>query len=423
MSAGGRKRDPIWLAYSVLVKTAEHKIERVKCNKCGFETIALVARMKKHILEKCTQPHEDKENNTSNDTKKITTSSSTLRQIDEISSNTETENNITPITSSAVGNVIEKTNNNLVNETTSTPNPEEIILQSSSSFTNVLDNQNDSVTITATKSTTAKKLLKIDNYIIKAKTKAKEIFDEQIARFFFSSSICLKNIENIEFMKLCQLLRPGYHTPTERTLSNTFLDKVIASEQLKCAKKLSGEFVCISINGCTQNEEQTYPAISIKLSKDDGEVILIEAINTTGKECNIKYYSDLAIYGIRKIEKEYKCTIGSILIDNIEFAGTNPIINIHDSPDIFSNPIEYCCSTLILQNLRDELKINYRRIQSDISLVFEYFSREICTNNAENKKNFVLIYGDEDEKMCKFFKNYIKNWPHMMTVIISKVFF
>ena len=50
MTSTGRRLDTIWIYYKK-ISVGNQKLEKVKCLKCNKEVTALVARMKKHLMD------------------------------------------------------------------------------------------------------------------------------------------------------------------------------------------------------------------------------------------------------------------------------------------------------------------------------------------------------------------------------------
>ena len=58
------------------------------------------------------------------------------------------------------------------------------------------------------------KVQKIDQFISKTSDKEREKLDKQIGRAFFANNFSFQSIENSEFVKAIQMLRPGYTPPS-----------------------------------------------------------------------------------------------------------------------------------------------------------------------------------------------------------------
>ena len=50
----------------------------------------------------------------------------------------------------------------------------------------------------------------LDNYVSVTTTEQREKFDEQVGRFFYATNSAFRMVEHPKFIKLLQLLRPGY---------------------------------------------------------------------------------------------------------------------------------------------------------------------------------------------------------------------
>ena len=70
------------------------------------------------------------------------------------------------------------------------------------------------------------KKLKLDNFIIRTSDEQKRKFDMQVARFWYSCNLSFKSARNKEWLKLVELLHPGYKPPSDYDLSGKLLNKV-----------------------------------------------------------------------------------------------------------------------------------------------------------------------------------------------------
>lgn len=63
----GRRLDSVW-QYFIKVKSDNNKCVRAKCKKCSKEMAGLVARLKKHVEEKCSAINSQHEANIETET-------------------------------------------------------------------------------------------------------------------------------------------------------------------------------------------------------------------------------------------------------------------------------------------------------------------------------------------------------------------
>lgn len=66
----------------------------------------------------------------------------------------------------------------------------------------------------------------MDAFAVRTSADQKARIDMQVARFFFGSNLPFRVVENNEFSKLVELLRPGYQPPNRKALAGDLLDTV-----------------------------------------------------------------------------------------------------------------------------------------------------------------------------------------------------
>lgn len=89
----------------------------------------------------------------------------------------------------------------------------------------------------------------LNNYFVKTSKNEKEIFDVQIARFFYATNAPFSSVDHKEFKQLISNLRPGYKPPNCHDLAGSLLDKVHNSVMETYEKDLKGHTVCAALDG------------------------------------------------------------------------------------------------------------------------------------------------------------------------------
>lgn len=70
--------------------------------------------------------------------------------------------------------------------------------------------------------TTSKEIQRsLNNFVWRTSKSEKTQLDEQAARFFFAANIGFQKVEHVDFLKFCELLRPGYKPPCRKILSQS----------------------------------------------------------------------------------------------------------------------------------------------------------------------------------------------------------
>lgn len=207
----------------------------------------------------------------------------------------------------------------------------------------------------------------MDKYIIKTTGHAKKEIDEQLARFFFATNIAFHKVENPEFIKLCNILRPGYVPPNEKTLANSLLTNVYEKEQLLYSESLKDEVVCLSIDGWTNTNN--HPIICACITKDDGEVILVDTINTSGHRHDSDYLHTVTEHAIATTQAKFQCIIKSVVTDN----AANMKSMRREIQNSNENIIAYGCSAHMLNLLAQDLGKQFSSIKSNVVHICKYF--------------------------------------------------
>lgn len=91
-------------------------------------------------------------------------------------------------------------------------------------------------------------------------------------------------------------------------------------EQLKSVTKLQNKTVCLSLDGWSNIKNQ--PIICACVTTD-GNVFLVETIDTSGNPHTSEYLAELTIKIIKHTEEKYKCFVKSVVTDNTANRGEN----------------------------------------------------------------------------------------------------
>ena len=76
-----------------------------------------------------------------------------------------------------------------------------------------------------------------------------ELLDEQIARYFYATNTPFVAVEHPEFVKLINMLRPGYSPPSRYDVGGNLLDKVQSSLMDTCRLTLENKTVSLLWTG------------------------------------------------------------------------------------------------------------------------------------------------------------------------------
>ena len=89
----------------------------------------------------------------------------------------------------------------------------------------------------------------IGDYMVQTSKLEADLLDEQIARYFYATSTPFVAVEHPEFVKLINMLRPGYLPPSRYDVGGKLLDKVQSSLMDTCRLTLENKTVSFSLDG------------------------------------------------------------------------------------------------------------------------------------------------------------------------------
>lgn len=139
---------------------------------------------------------------------------------------------------------------------------------------------NTAIKSSSTSNLTNKIQHQMSNFVVKTTARDKEKLDVQLARFVFGTNSAFALVEHPEFIKFCEMLRPGYKPANKKQLGSKLLDTVFESEKQQTKQSLKNESVCFSFDGWSNLRQQ--PILSAAVTKDNGEVILVDTIDASG---------------------------------------------------------------------------------------------------------------------------------------------
>ena len=89
---------------------------------------------------------------------------------------------------------------------------------------------------------------KLDSMVVKTITSEAYEMDKQIARCILSTNTPFHFVEAKHFKRMCEMLRPGYKPPSERSISGELLEDIFKEEQEKSQSDLEGKtYIYITI--------------------------------------------------------------------------------------------------------------------------------------------------------------------------------
>ena len=135
----------------------------------------------------------------------------------------------------------------------------------------------------------------------------------QIGRYFVSSNTAFRQVENQEFQKLVQKLKPGVEIPNRKRLAGPILDELYNEEQKKVKALCSGMMGTLAIDGWSTVTNE--PVIGVNVTTNSGSY-LVDTVDTSGFPHNSEYLASLTKEQIDKIKNDWGIKIYSVVTDN-----------------------------------------------------------------------------------------------------------
>ena len=135
----------------------------------------------------------------------------------------------------------------------------------------------------------------------------------QLCRFVISANCPFSLVDDAEFARFVQLLRPGARLPTRQTLSGPVLDSVYDAELERAAGQVEGKYGTVCIDGWSSITAE--PVIGISLSVA-GRSFLCDTIDTSGHPHTIEYLTEIAEKAIVDIQEKFRVEVTGCVTDN-----------------------------------------------------------------------------------------------------------
>ena len=163
-------------------------------------------------------------------------------------------------------------------------------------------------------STPYKKQKLLEAYISRTSSDQKGVFDLQVANFFLVCNIPFDAVENKEFKKSVNFLRPGYDTPNWKILSTELLDKVNDELIVLMKNEFANNRSTITLiqDGWSSVRNDPIIAHSIHNGKT---LYLISAIESGTEKKTSEYCAQSAIQTIKHIKKDYEQDLSIITLN------------------------------------------------------------------------------------------------------------
>ncbi|XP_073529434.1 uncharacterized protein [Phyllobates terribilis] len=378
----GRKRDPVWEYFNEAPSPIGKAGMRAKCKRCNKEMQGLVARMRQHH-EKCGD--DDDQRNTSEQ-------------------------------AGSVGEFMDSGNYPPPRSPSSCSTVSELSIQDSASLAAASSSDTHSHISPSPKR--KKKPLPpgttIDRFVIRTSRSEKELIDEKIAQFIYATNSSFRLTENPHFINMVQSLRPGYSPPSRADVAGKLLDQVYDREMEQCATALEGKIVNLSIDGWSNVHND--PIVCACITTEEGKVFLAQTTDTSGNAHTAEYLQEVAVKAITTCEQKFKCLVRSLVTDNA--ANVSKMRrNLEEQGGNTKLLITYGCSAHLLHLLAKDLSVP--EIKANVVEIAKYFRNNHFAAAALKRMGGTKLTLPQDVRwnsVVDCFKQYIKNWPILMTL-------
>jgi hypothetical protein len=141
----------------------------------------------------------------------------------------------------------------------------------------------------------------------------KSAIDVEIARLFYACNLPFSLVEHPQFIKVVQLLRPGYKPPSRKQIGGTLLDTVHdqVTEDMKAI--LNGKTATLVEDGLSNVHNEPIIASCLQV---EGKSFFLHSYDTgsmtkSAENCKVKCQET-----IKHAKQKYNCTVRTIVTDN-----------------------------------------------------------------------------------------------------------
>ena len=252
----------------------------------------------------------------------------------------------------------------------------------------------------------------ISDYMVKTTKLEAELLDEQIARYFYATNTPFVAVEHPEFVKLINMLRPGYSPPSRYNVGGNLLVKVQSSLMDTCRLTLENKTVSLSLDGWSNVHNE--PVVCVSVTTDKGDSFLTDTIDTSGYAHTSDYLTLLAENSIKTCEDKFKCRVGSVVTDN---AANMAKMRRHLEENISRDILTYGCSAHLLNLLAQDVEIP--EVKEQVVRIVKYFRNThlpAARYKASGGKALVLPHEVRWNTITDSLESYITNWPILVKV-------
>ena len=190
--------------------------------------------------------------------------------------------------------------------------------------------------------------------------------DKQVARFIFSENVSFRSVEGSEFVKMCQLLRPGYRPPDRKKIAGPLLETIYEEVEASAVKAVEESIGYLVLSQDGWSSQSNDPIIAHCFT--DGKQIYLHSLVDSGStKKTAEYCFELLDNAIKEIEEKYKKKVFGIVTDNENKMKRVRKLVLEKYPD----KVVYGCSAHYESLLQDDVKTD--AILKHVVVINSYF--------------------------------------------------
>jgi len=153
----------------------------------------------------------------------------------------------------------------------------------------------------------------ISNHVVKTSTNLKATIDIEIAKLFYACNLPFSLVEHPQFVRVIQLLRPGYQPPTRKVIGDSLLDRVTDELQQDMRAALNGKVVTLVQDGWSNCHNEPIVASCLQ---EGSKSYFLDSHDTGSMTKSAENCKKLAQDSIRTAKEKFNCTVRSVVTDN-----------------------------------------------------------------------------------------------------------
>lgn len=258
----------------------------------------------------------------------------------------------------------------------------------------------------------------MNQFVIRTSQHERKQLDLQVARYIFATNTSFRSVDNTEFLKLVNMLRPGYTPPNRFKVGNELLNEVYDQVSVNTKEGLAGKTVCMALDGWSNIHNESIICICVT-EMAEGCVYLLETIDTLDNSHTWDYLVSMTESAILSCEK-FGCIVNSVVTDNAANMSKMRRNLAMSEKSQNKQIITYGCSAHMLNLLAHDIEAP--GIKSHIKTIFKYFRNSHyfgAKYRMEGGKTLVMSQDVRWNTLADTIQCYLDNW-HLLYKICDE---